>query len=149
MSKDSFMVKQINFVIVVRRIKTLGIAITTGIIAIYLFGIFVANNNVKENFEIINLITLIILMIMVPSTIFIKGLLMRKINLSNFMNTYFNAHIISFAIMDFAALFCLTTNLFVNGNILYASIGLVISVAGMIVNFPKEEDFEKIPRETI
>lgn len=142
--KDSILVKQVTFVIVVRRIKLLGIAITVGLVAIYGMGLIVANNNVKENFEMVNLMTLIILILTVPLSILIRNLLLRKVNLSNFQTTLFNAHIIPFAVMDFAALFCITTNLFVNGNILYASIGVVISVAGMIVNFPKEEYFEKL-----
>lgn len=144
MSKDSLMVKQIKFVITVRRIKILGIAITVGIIAIYAFGLLVVNNNVRENFEMVNIGTLILLALTIPFTLFLKKSLMRKVNLSNFENIYFNAHVISFSIMDFAALFCITTNLFVNGNFLYATLGFIISVIGMILNFPKEEDFEKI-----
>ncbi|MDQ3020147.1 MAG: hypothetical protein M3R36_06225 [Bacteroidota bacterium] len=147
MAKDSPMVRQISFIIVVRRIKTLGIAITVGIVAIYAFGLLVANNNVKENFEKVNLGTLILLILTIPVTLFIKKLMMKKVNITNFETTYFNAHVIPFSIMDLAALFCITTNLFVNGNIFYASIGFVISVAGMILNFPKEEDFQKINQE--
>ncbi|MBK8553361.1 MAG: hypothetical protein IPL53_20775 [Ignavibacteria bacterium] len=144
MSKDSLLVKQVTFIIVVRRIKLLGIAITVGLVAIYGMGLIVANNNVKENFEMVNLMTLAILIMTVPLSILIRNLLLKKVNMSNFQTTYFNAHIIPFAVMDFAALFCITTNLFVNGIILYASIGVVISVAGMILNFPKEEYFEKL-----
>lgn len=142
MSKDSLIVKQVSFIIVVRRIKTLGIAITVGIIAIYGMGLLVVNNNVKENFEIVNLTTLILLLLTVPLTALIRKVLLKKVDLSNFQSTYFNAHVIPFAVLDFAALFCITTNLFVNGNILYASLGIIISVAGMILNFPNEEYFE-------
>lgn len=144
MSNDSQLVKQVTFIIVVRRIKLLGIAITVGLVAIYGMGLIVANSNVKENFEIVNLLTLAILILTVPLSILIRNLLLKKVNMSNFQTTYFNAHIIPFAVMDFAALFCITTNLFVNGNILYASIGVVISVLGMTLNFPKEEYFEKL-----
>lgn len=147
MSKNLPMVRQISFIIVVRRIKTLGIAITVGIVAIYAFGLLVANNNVRENFEKVNLGTVIFLIAAIPLTLFIKKLMMRKVNISNFESTYFNAHVIPFSIMDLAALFSITTNLFVNGNILYASAGVVISVAGMILIFPKEEDFQKVNRE--
>lgn len=146
MTKDSLMVKQVNFVFVVRRIRTLGIAITVGIIAIYLFGLFVAKSNVKENFEAVNLGTLIFLVASVPLSILIRNLLFKKTDLDNFSDKYFNAHVIPFAILDFASLFCITTNLFVNGNILYATIAALISVAGMIIIFPKEEDFEKLRR---
>jgi len=148
MSKDLLMVKQIDFVIAVRRIKTLGIAIIIGIILIYLFGLFVANSNVKENFEIVNLASLIFLLLMVAISIFTKNMILKKVTLSGILTTYFNAHIISLAILDLGALFCITTNLFVNGNILYASIGLGVSVAAMILNFPKEEDFEKIKSQS-
>ena len=63
MAKDSLMAKQIEFIVVSRRIRLLGITITTGIILIYLAGLFVANNNVKENFEIVNVSTIILLVI--------------------------------------------------------------------------------------
>ena len=148
MSKDSLMVKQVSFVIVVRRIKILGIAITVGMIAIYGMGLLVVNNNLKENFEIVNLLTLILLILSVPFTLFLKKLLLKKVNMSNFQNTLFNAHVIPFAVLDFAALFCITTNLFVNGNVLYASIAVIISVAGMIMIFPKEEYFEILKQKT-
>lgn len=144
MSKDSLLVKQVTFVIVVRRIKILGIAITIGLVAIYGMGLIVANSNVKENFEVVNLMTLAILIFTVPLAIFFRNLLLKKVDISNFQTTYFNAHIIPFAVIDFSALFCITTNLFVNGNILYASFGVIISVAGMVLNFPKEEYFEKL-----
>ncbi len=148
MSKDSLMVKQVSFIIVVRRIKILGIAITVGIIAIFGMGLLVVKNNVKENFEIVNLLTLILLILSVPFTLFLKKILLKKVNMSNFQNTLFNAHVIPFAVLDFAALFCITTNLFVNGNVLYASIAVIISVAGMIMIFPKEEYFEILKQKT-
>ena len=144
MSNDSLMVKQIDFVIAVRRIKILGIALLTGIIVIYILGLFVANNNVKENFEIINLASLLLLILTVPLSIFVKRTIMKKVDLSGILTTYFNAHVIPFSILDFGALFCITTNLFVNGNLIYASIGLAIAVAALIYIFPREDDFEKI-----
>lgn len=144
MSKDALMVKQVAFVIAVRRIKTLGIAILLGILAIYAAGLFVAHNNVKEDFDLVNLISLVMLLVLVPVTFLVKSVMMKKVNLSNFMNSYFSVHVIAFVIMDFASLFCITTNLFVNGNILYASIGAAVAVGGMILLFPREEDFEKI-----
>ena len=148
MSKDSLMVKQVSFVIVVRRIKLLGIAITVGIIAIYGMGLLVVNNNLKENFGIVNLITLILLILSIPLTLYLNKILLKKVSMSNFQDTFFSAHIIPFAVLDFAALFCITTNLFVNGNILYASIAVIISAAGMIMIFPKEEYFEILKQKT-
>ncbi|MEP7145844.1 MAG: hypothetical protein ABI792_02410 [bacterium] len=147
MSEDSPMVRQISFIIVVRRIKIMGIAITVGMIAIYLFGLLVAKNNIKENFEVVNLLALVFLVMTIPAALYLRRSMFKKVNLQNFQSNYFNAHVIPFAIIDFASLFCITTNLFVNANILYASIGLVLSVAGMIICFPNEEDFEKIRSE--
>ncbi len=147
--KDSLMVKQVSFVIVVRRIKILGTAITAGIVVIYLAGLIVAGSNHIEDFETVNLITLLIAAAAVPFSLFIKKLFSKKANLSNFTSAYFNAHVIPFATMDFAGLLCVTTNLFVNGNILYATLGTVLSAAGMIMLFPKESDFEELKMQNM
>jgi len=142
--KKSLIVKQVEFVIVVRRTKILGIAITVGIIVIYLAGLFVADSNFIENFEFVNLISLLQLLLTIPLSFYVKKIILDKTDLSNFTTKYFNAHVIPFMMLDFGALFCITTNLFVNGNILYASIGVLISVISMVMILPKEEDFEKI-----
>ncbi|HMR41699.1 MAG TPA: hypothetical protein PKA90_14870 [Ignavibacteria bacterium] len=142
--KDSLMVKQISFIVVVRRIRTLGIAITVGIAAIYLMGLLVISDKINEGMYILNLSSIIILAASIPLISLIRKMLLKKVNLSNFQTSYFNAHIIPFAILDFTALFCITTNLFVNPNFLFATIGVVISVAAMILLLPKEEFFEVI-----
>lgn len=148
MAKDLLMVKQVDFVIAVRRIKTLGIAIVAGVVIIYLAGLLVAGSNVKENFEVVNLASVLLLIILIPVSILIKNMLLKKITLSEILTAYFNAYVIPLAILDFGALFCITTNLFVNGNILYATIGVVLSLVAMLLNFPKDEDFEKIRSRT-
>ncbi|MDZ4712187.1 MAG: hypothetical protein SGI89_07650 [bacterium] len=144
MAGESLMVKQVQFISVVSKVKILAVAIIVGITAIYGVGLFVAGRNVLENFEVVNIATLALLIAVVPLSIYIKKILLRKATLENFKTTYFTAHIIPFAMIDFAGLFCITTNLFVNSNTLYASIAVAIAVGGMILNFPKEEDFEKI-----
>lgn len=144
--KDSLMVKQVAFIGVVSKIRILGIAISLGLIAIYVAGMLFGSKNVTEGFDIISLATLIFAGAAVPLSIFLKKTLMKKVNLNNFKNNYTSAHIASFAILDFAGLFCIVTNLFVNTNILYASIGVAITAVGIFINFPKEEDFELIKR---
>lgn len=144
MQKEPSLVKQIEFVVTVRRIKLLGIAITVGLIVIFLSGLFVAGSNYRENFEIVNLISLLLLVVIFFLTFFLRKHMLKKVNTGNISVAYFNAHVIPFAVMDFGALFCITTNLFVNGNILYATLGLLISVTGMIINFPDEDYFDKI-----
>ena len=69
--------------------------------------------------------------------------MLAKVNISDFATLISMQHVIPFAVMDFGALFCLSTNLFVNGNILYATIGVIISVTGMVINFSQEEYFGK------
>lgn len=149
MAKDSLMAKQIEFIVVSRRVRLLGITISVGIFVIYIAGLLVADSNVKENFEIVNLSTLLLLFLIFFIAFFLKKTMLKKVNLSNFSNTYFNAHVIPYAILDFGALFCLTTNLFVNGNILYATIALIISLLGMTMNFPNEEYFEILKEQSI
>lgn len=145
--RNSLLVKQVEFVIVVRRTKILGIAITLGIVIIYLAGIFVADSYFIKDFETVNLLSLIQIIFLIPISFYIRKNLLKSTNISNFTTKYFNAHIIPFMIVDFSALFCITTNLFVNGNILYASIGAVFSAISMIMLFPKEEDFEEIKKD--
>lgn len=144
MQKESSLVKQIEFVVTVRRIKLLGIAITVGLIVIFLSGLLVAGSNYRENFEIVNLFSLLLLIVIFFITFFLRKFMLKKVNTGNISVAYFNAHVIPFAVMDFGALFCITTNLFVNGNILYATFGILISVTGMVINFPNEDYFDKI-----
>ncbi|MBV6479818.1 MAG: hypothetical protein HGGPFJEG_02614 [Ignavibacteria bacterium] len=143
------MVKQIDFVIAVSRIRIIGIAIITGLIVIFLFGLFVSGNNKKENFEIINLSSLILLIILTALAFIVRNMILKKVDLSNILTTFFNAYIIPFVILDFGALFCISTNLFVNENILYASAGIIISVAGMILMLPREDQFEDIKNKSL
>lgn len=149
MSKDFLMVKQVDFVIAVRRIKILGIAITVGLVVIYLFGLTVAGDNRKENFETINFLSVILLIVFIVLAFSSNKMLLKKVNLSNFLTAYFNAYIIPYALIDFGALFCISTNLFVNGMIFYASIGMILSVFSMIYLFPKEQYFEKLKTDSI
>ena len=140
--KESLMVLNVRFIYLVRKIRTIGIGITVACIVTYFFGLFVAGSNFREGFDIVNITSLIFLIISVPLTILLKKQMMKKVTLENFQTKYFNSHIIPFMILDFFALFCLSTNLLVNGNVLYATIAACITLAGMVMLFPKEEDFE-------
>ncbi|MBK6876113.1 MAG: hypothetical protein IPG99_06550 [Ignavibacteria bacterium] len=96
----------------------------------------------------VNIVSLLALIAMFPVTVLLKKWLMKKVNMQNFQTTYFSAHIIPFSLLDFFALFCLSTNLLVNGNVIYATIAICVTLAGMIILFPKEEDFEKLNEST-
>ncbi len=142
--KESLMVIQVRFIFLVRKIRTLGIGITVACIVIYFFGLLVAGSNYRVGFEAVNISSLILLIIAVPATLFLKKYLLKNVTLENFQTKYFSAHIIPFMILDFFALFCLSTNLLVNGNVVYATIAACVTLAGMIMLFPKEEDFESM-----
>ena len=49
------MVLQVRFIYLVRKIRTLGIGITVACVVIYFFGLFVAANNFREGFEVVNI----------------------------------------------------------------------------------------------
>ncbi len=138
------MVLQVRFIYLARKIRTLGIGITVAAMFIYFAGLLVAEDKFREDFEIVNIMSLLILLVSLPVCLQIKKHLKKKVNIENFMTAYFNAHIIPFAILDFFALFCLSTNLLVNGNVIFATIAACATLAGMILLFPKEEDFDEL-----
>lgn len=143
-AKEGLMVLQVRFIYLVRKIRTLGIGITVAALIIYFTGLLVAGSNHREGFELVNLASVVLLAFSVPAALFLRKQLSRKATLENFRTSYFNAHIIPFAVLDFFGLFCLTTNLLVNGNVVYATIGMCLMLAGMIMLLPKEEDFGKL-----
>lgn len=144
MQEKSLIAKEIEFIVVSRRIKLLGTAIGVGIIIVYILGLYVSGNNINEKLEILNPISLIIALFICSIGLVIKNLILKKVNTQNFADTYFNAHIIPFALYDFGGLFCVTTNLFVNENLIYATIGVILSSSFIFLSFPKKDHFQKL-----
>jgi hypothetical protein len=143
-NNKSTLVKGVDMVFMAKRIRILGIAIMLGIILIFGFGLTVAGNYVNEELAAFNLISFIICAALCIPSFFLKKSMLNKLDDKNFLNKYFNAHIIPFAMCDLGGMFCIATNLFVNSNIIYASAGLFLSVAFMILNFPRNDDYLKL-----
>jgi uncharacterized membrane protein YiaA len=127
-----------------RRIRILGIAILMGIIIVFSMGLIVSANYINEELSAFNLASLIICAAFCIPSVQVKKFFLGKINDKNFLGTYFNAHLIPFAMCDMGGLFCVVTNLFVNQNIVYAAAGFLIAVFFMVINFPKSDDYTKL-----
>ncbi len=136
---------QIEHNFAMRRIKLLGIAITIGIFVIFILGILVPADNNEPGYFALNVISLVICVALCIGSLFLKKILLRKkVRQSGFMNSYFNSHVFSFMLIDFGGLFAITTNLFINRDLIFASVSFVIAVAFMIINFPSVKDLEEI-----
>jgi amino acid transporter len=136
--KSSTMKDEIDFIIIERRIKLLGLIIVIGIILIYILGLLIPVESSLDDLYALNLGTLIIALVLCPASVYIKNAMLKNLSYENLMNRFFNAHIIAFAVCDFGGLICITTNLFINENILFATIGLAVSLVCIYFIFPKE-----------
>ncbi len=140
MTEKSEMVKQIDFIIVSRRIKLLGYVIITGLALVYVIGTIVSGSNVHPDKSFLNTPVTIIGIIMCTASLYIRKNMLKKVNKDNFVGAYFNAHIAAFVLCDMGALLSVTTNLFINANLVMASIGVGVGLLYMLINFPREED---------
>jgi hypothetical protein len=147
MAKNGTLVKKIDILLIARRIRFLGIAIGTGIILIYSLGLFVSGNYINNELFHFNILSLVLTAVLCFPSFFIKKFLFKKINSKNFATAYFNAHIVPFALCDLGGLFCITTNLFVNQNIIYATAGLAVALLFLIINFPGFNDYDNLNLE--
>jgi hypothetical protein len=136
----SGLVPQMQLLVISRKIKVLGIAIMVGIFVIYVLGVFVSANNINKDLAVLNLASLIFCSVMCISSVYVRKALMKKVTMQNFQTKYFSAHIVAYAMCDAGGLFCITTNLFVNQNVIYASFGTLITLLYIYINFPKQED---------
>lgn len=145
MNKEIPLNIQIEHNFVMRRIRLLGIAITVGLSVIFLLGIFIPESTHDSGFFLLNIVSLVICITFCIGSIFLRKLLLRnKVRQKEFMNSYFNAHIFSFMLVDFGGLFAITTNLFINRDLIFSTISFVISFAFMIINFPSVKDLDII-----
>ncbi|MBM4157294.1 MAG: hypothetical protein FJ216_00740 [Ignavibacteria bacterium] len=143
MEEKSNLVLKVDFVIVSRRIRLLAIAIAVGIILIFSLGVISPGLD-NPDLRILSIITLLICVILCSFSLYIKKFFIGKINRKNFINSYFNAHVIPFAFCNLGGLLCIITNLFMSINILFAAFGTIISLSCIYLILPKNEDFEKL-----
>ena len=105
MENQPSLVKQVQFAGVASRVKMLGYAIMFGLTAIYLVGMFVSGSNINKDLALLNLISLIICSMFCISSVYVKKMMLKKVNSQNFRNAYFTAHIVAFALCDAGGLF--------------------------------------------
>jgi hypothetical protein len=115
-----------------------------GLTVIYLVGLFISGSNINKDLALLNLISLIICSMFCISSVYVKKMMLKKVNSQNFKNSYFTAHIIAYALCDAGGLFCIATNLFINQNLIYASFGILIALIYLWINMPKEDDFNTL-----
>jgi len=137
-NNKSPLVKEVDMVFMARRIRILGIAILLGIALVYGFGLSVAGNYKNEELAVFNLVSFIFCTALCLASFYVKKLMLKNLDGKNFVNRYFNGHVIPFAMCDLGGLFCIATNLFVNSNVIYASAGFLLSVVFIILNFPRK-----------
>lgn len=142
MAEKSEMVKQIDFIIVNRRIKLLGYMIITGLTAVYIIGMFVSGSNIHPEKSFLNTPVTIAGIILCTASLYIRKNMLKKVTKDNFVASYFNAHIAAFVLCDMGALLSVTTNLFINTNLIMASAGVGVGLLYMWINFPRDEDIK-------
>jgi hypothetical protein len=137
------LVREVDLLFISKKVRIIGIAIIVGLTLVFFMGLLVSVNYVNKDFEVFNLISFILCVLICLPTFFIRKAILKQINEKNFTSKYFNAHIIAFALCDAGGLFCITTNLFVNQNIVYASAGFAVAILYMLINFPRVDDYKK------
>jgi hypothetical protein len=134
---------EIQFLVVVRQIRLIGIAIIITLSMIFFMGLAVSASYVNPALSRYNLVTLILCPLLCIGSYSLKKSMLKKVTLANFTKYYFNAIVLPYALCDLGGILCITTSLFINQNIPYALIGYVISMFYMFMNFPKIEDFKR------
>ena len=143
-NNKSPMSKGVDLIFIAKKIRILGIAIIIGMAVVFGFGLTVAGKYVNEELAPFGLVSFIICTAFCLGSFYFRKTMLKNLGGSNFVNKYFNGHVIPFAMCDFGGLLCVATNLFVNSNIIYASAGFFLSVIFMILNFPRNDDYEKL-----
>jgi len=132
---------EMQFFMIVRQIRIIGIAIILTLALILVSGIFVSYSNVNPGYAIYNLVTLIICPVLCGASYFLRKAMMNRVTLTNFTKSYFNANVLPFALCEMGGIFCITSSLFINQNIPYALTGFVVTLIFMYLDFPRIEDY--------
>jgi drug/metabolite transporter (DMT)-like permease len=141
---ETSVIREVEFVIIHRRVKLIGMAIIWGIIIAYFLALFVSGENVNPDMAIYNLLSLLACFALCVSSFYIKKILLKQVNKKNFTEKYFSSYIITFALCDAGGLLCVLTNLVMNQNIIFATTGLLISILYILINFPRKDDLKTL-----
>ena len=134
---------EMQFFLIVRQIRIIGIAIILTISLIFFSGLVVSGSNINKEYSTYNLVTLIICPVLCVCSFFLKNSMLKKVTLANLSKTYFNAIVLPFALCDLGGILCITTSLFINQNIPFAITGYIVTLLYLLMNFPKIEEYSK------
>ena len=126
---------QIDFVFITKRIKILAVGIIVSIVFVFIMGLFVSYTNIRPEMYNLNILSIIICLVVGAAGLPIKKIMIKKVTPENFLNLYFNIHVVPLLLCDLGGLLCVSTNLFVNQNIFLAIGGIVISTIYIMLVF--------------
>jgi hypothetical protein len=132
---------EIQFFVILRQIRLLAIAIILSLSLVFFTGLAVSGSYVNPSLAIYNLVTFLLCPFFCAGSYLLKKNMLKKVTLSNFTKSYFSAIVLPYALCELGGIICITTNLFMNQNILYASIGYALTMLYLFFNFPREEDY--------
>ena len=135
---------QIDFVFITKRIKILAVGIIVSIVFVFIMGLFVSYTNIRPEMYNLNILSIIICLVVGAAGLPIKKIMIKKVTPENFLNLYFNIHVVPLLLCDLGGLLCVSTNLFVNQNIFLAIGGVLISTIYIILVFPFKKDLQYI-----
>ena len=135
---------QIDFVFIAKRIKILAVGIIVSIVFVFAMGLFVSYTNIRPEMYNLNILSIIICFVVGAAGLPIKKIMIKKVTPENFLNLYFNIHVVPLLLCDLGGLLCVSTNLFVNQNIFLAIGGVVISTIYIMLVFPYKKDLQYI-----
>ena len=135
--------KEVELLIVARKIRLLGLVILLGASIIFVMGLVVSGSNKNPTLYYLNVISFIFCITLCGYSVPLKNLLIKKVTLDNFESKYFKAYVLPYALCELGGILCITTSLFVNQDIIFASAGYFSMAAAVIYNFPKFDDHKK------
>ena len=138
------LVKEVEMLIVARKIRFLGLIILFGVFLIFATGIFVSSTNINPHLGYLNVATFVFCLVCCGFSVLLRNILIKKVTKEKFEAAYFNAHVLPFALCDLGGLLCITTSLFVNQNLVYASLGFLVMISAVLYNFPRFDDHKSI-----
>ena len=90
------LVKEVEMLIVARKIRFLGLIILFGVFLIFASGIFVSSTNINPHLEYLNISTFVFCLACCGFSVLLKKLLLKKVTNEKFEASYFNATLYSF-----------------------------------------------------
>jgi hypothetical protein len=149
MNSDIKMSVQVGLLYMIKRTRLIGYVIIAGVFIIYAVGVLMRQAAAEKEYEYLNIAAFGFCVIACAVSVMIRNKMMAKVNAKNYQSTYFAANILPFALCDAGGIICITMNLFINWNMIYATAGLLVMVIALVYNFPKETESDAIAERRV